>query len=79
MTIDEKDSFLRCLNEAAIAKHLLLSVPQDKNIKRHLDACLSWSYPLLGVEHPAINDEVARSSQCALLHHEDMNHQGLNT
>jgi hypothetical protein len=49
---NDRDSANRAFNEAAIAKHLVLSGADTSELLRHIDAALSWSLPLLGVRHP---------------------------
>lgn len=74
MTDEERDCALRALNNAALAKHYLLHNGGEEVVLRHLNAALSWAYPLFGVDHPMF--EADRSSQYAPLLHEDMKHQG---
>ena len=71
MNHEERDCLLRALNNAAQAKNAFLSGAEDWKILHYLDGCLSWAYPLLGVEHPMlkIEDPV---SQLPHLGHEDI-------
>jgi len=75
MDTEHKDCILRALNEAGLAKHALLNGGNKGDVISHLDACLSWSFPLIGRDHPMFN-VVDPALQCVLLDHEDTNHQG---
>lgn len=74
---EDRDRILRCLNNAALAKNALLAGTIDEAL-RHIDAALSWSLPLLGVEHP-MAAVVDHASQPPLLRHEDTCHSAPDT
>lgn len=71
---EDRDCAMRALNGVALAKNSLLAGDAD-DAMRHIDAALSWSIPLLGVEHPmtSVADHVL---QPLLLSHEDTSHLG---
>lgn len=78
MDTEERDCLLNALNNAAHAKHLILSGGPQWKIVNKLNSCLTWAYPLLGIDHPMLNVEDP-ASQLFLLDHEDMKHLGQET
>ena len=71
---EHRDCTMRALNNAALAKNDLLA-GNTAEAMRHIDAALTWSFPLLGMEHP-MSGAVAHVSQPPLLRHEGSLHQG---
>jgi len=72
---EEHNCMLNAFNNAAGAKHLLLSGAPQWKVLNKLNGCLSWVYPLLGVEHPMFNVEDP-ASQLILLNHKDVKRKG---
>ena len=66
---DDRDNAMRALNNAALAKNELLAGNTAEAL-RHIEWALSWSFPLLGKEHPmtAVVSHVLRPP---LLNHDD--------
>lgn len=70
MNPEKKDCILNAMNNVADAKHLFLSGAPQWKILNKLNSCLTWAYPLLGVDHPMLNIEDP-ASRLLLLNHED--------
>jgi len=69
---EDRDCAIRALNGVALAKHYLLA-GDVTSAMQHLDAALTWCFPLLGAEHPMIS-VAGHVLQPPLLRHEDMSH-----
>ena len=74
---EDVDCTIRALNNVALAKALLLQGNIEETLER-LDAALSWSFPLLGIDHPMMSaTSVGLASQAPLLSLEDTNRLAL--
>ena len=64
-----RDCILASLNNAATAKYFLLNDAPKEEILKKLNWCLSWCFPLVGIDHPYL-DAVDPSEPRMLLGHE---------